>query len=112
MGRLFQLPILHFSAMLSQTVEFTVPDFFLCGIFNDDVSGLSQSEANAVLAFLYESANDLKKQGFKLVGWSQSDPDCETNFRKYHDANHLGIDACNCVEIEAVYKPLVLLPGE
>ena len=96
----------------TQTLEFTVPDFFLSGIFNDDVSGLSQSDANAVLAFLYESANDLKKQGFKLVGWSQSDPDCETNFRKYHDANHLGIDACNCVDIEAVYTPLVILPGE
>ena len=45
----------------TQTIEFTVPDFFMSGIFNDDVSGLSQSDANAVLAFLYESANDLKK---------------------------------------------------
>ena len=98
--------------MKAETMEYTVPDFFLAGIFNNDVSGLSQADANAVLAFLHEASNNLKKQGYRLIGWSQSDSDCETNFRKFHDANYFGIDACNCVEIQAVYKPLVTLPGE
>ena len=98
--------------MKAETIEYTVPDFFLAGIFNDDISGLSQADANAVLAFLHEASNNLKKQGYRLIGWSQSDTDCETNFCKFHDGNYFGIDACNCVEIQAIYKPLVILPGE
>ena len=96
------------------TIDFNVPDFFLTGIFNDDVSGLNQTEANAVLAFLHTSASDLKKQGFRLNHWTIADQDQEPAFRRYHDGNFFGIDACNCVTIQAVYSPLkqVLLPGE
>ena len=100
------------TAIKFDTIDFDVPEFFLSGIFNDDVSGLSQEDANAVLAFLHSSANDLKKQGFKLSHWAVSDQDQEPAFRKFHDANYFGVKACNCVTIQAVYSPAVLLPGE
>ena len=87
-----------------ETMDYDVPDFFLSGIFNDDISGLTQADANAVLAFLHSAAADLKKQGFELSHWSVPEHDREPEFKKYHDANFFGIDACNCITIQAVYK--------
>jgi len=87
-----------------ETMDFDVPDFFLSGIFNDDISGLNQADANAVLAFLHSAAADLKKQGFNLCHWSVKDQDQEPEFKKFHDGNFFGIQACNCVTIQAVYK--------
>ena len=81
---------------------YVVPDFILPVIFNDDVSGLSQADANAVLAFLQTSADYALQCGERISHWAVEDRDQSPDFRKYHDLNHCGIDACNCIEIQAM----------
>ena len=85
-------------------VEFTVPEFFLTAIFSDDVSSLNQEEANQVLAFLYGSTNDLKKQEVNFSHWAVENQEQEPSFKKFHDGNFYGVQACNCVDIVAVCK--------
>ena len=87
-------------------VEYDVPEFILTAIFNDDVSGLSQQEANASLAFMYQTIQELRKQDHCFCHWAVLDQDQKPAFRKYHDMNNLGIDAANCVTIVAVCLPM------
>ena len=87
-------------------ITYEVPDFMLSAVFNDDVSGFTQSEANAALAFLYETIQDLRKQGYVFCHWAVKDQEQEPTFRKYHDMNHLGIDATNCIDLTAYCRKI------
>ena len=89
----------------------------------DDCINCGACEPECPNTAIYEASYDWKySHGTSLMGNVKlpsgqpvnADQDQEPAFRRYHDGNFFGIDACNCVTIQAVYSPLkqVLLPGE
>lgn len=85
--------------MRTDTIEFTIPDFFLSALINGDVSGLEDAEIEAVDDLEEQARDCVKSEGASHYHWSTRD-DEEPSFTNYHDAR--GIGACNCVDVDLV----------
>ena len=72
-----------------KTENYALPSHWVCPMINDDYDGLEDIDIAAIEAFTNEMVTR-HGQCWCLGATSDSD-----DFRRYHDASHLGVLACN-----------------
>lgn len=81
------------------TIDWTIPDFLLPSLFNEDNSGLTDDEVAALDNIEKLAQKIAAAAGADSWHWS-AEPDDEATFYQSHDAR--GIGAYNCVTIQQV----------
>jgi hypothetical protein len=79
------------------TLTLALPAHWLPVLVNDDPSGLDDTEYAAYRRWLADTWADC---GAFHVGYVPDD----TFFARYHDAADYGVLACNCVDVELVFR--------
>lgn len=72
-----------------KTVEYIIPEHFICALFNDDMSGISDSDVESLHRFIRDCVDE--HGYFHAIATGEN-----RGFMKYHDMQSYGVLACDC----------------
>ena len=77
-----------------ETTTYTLPAYWASALFNGDLSGLEESEEEALMSLI---AGEQLPDPIGIVG-DDTEHGPESFFCTYHDARPYGVLACDCLD--------------